>query len=80
MTTRRNDLCACPKSGAWRTEIEARAALQRILAAPFDLGRGYRPTNVVMCAHRVWHLTSKAQKDWKSGKLARRRGRPREGR
>lgn len=75
MSTASNPLCKCKKSGAWSSKRAAEAALQRILDAPEDLGRGYRPIAVERCTARIWHLTSKDGKRWKHGRRGRRRGR-----
>lgn len=64
--TASNPLCKCHKSGAWRTREDAEAALIRIQADPEP--RMYTPTHVTSCARGVWHLTSKQQKRWRSGK------------
>lgn len=75
VATSRNDLCACHKSGAWRTRERAQAALERILAEPLDPTRLYAPSGVERCPAGIWHLTSKTGKRWAKGKASRRRAR-----
>lgn len=75
MSAARNELCACHKSGAWRTKSAAEEALERVQALPPnpDDPRWYKPVDVQRCAAGIWHLTAKPGKSWRSGKKPRRK-------
>lgn len=64
---RHNELCACRKTGAWRSRSAAEAALIRVQESHAEKPphfAGYVPTAVAPCRNKrgVWHLTSKTEK------------------